>query len=192
MTALGNTTGLILAGGAGRRVGGRDKGLIHWQGQPLIAHVAERLRPQVGRLLISCNRNFEEYAKIAGVTIADIREDFQGPLAGLEAAAPHVHTDFLIVCACDIPRLPENLAQRLVEPLKTQAGDAADISIAFDGHRQQYLCAAIRSHCLATLPAYLAQGQRAVRHWYSTYRCVTVSFSEQPESFRNFNYMEQA
>ena len=81
-----DTTGLILAGGAGRRVGGRDKGLLTWRGAPMAAQVAQRLRPQVARLLISCNRNTDYYATLADATVADSRRDFQGPLAGIEAA----------------------------------------------------------------------------------------------------------
>ena len=88
MHATGDISGLILAGGAGRRVDGRDKGLITWHGRPLIAHVAVLLRPQVGRLVISCNRNNERYAEFADETVGDTRRDFQGPLAGLEAATP--------------------------------------------------------------------------------------------------------
>jgi molybdopterin-guanine dinucleotide biosynthesis protein A len=47
-------TGLILAGGAGRRVGGSDKGLLSYRGRPLIAQVVQRLGPQVGALMIWC------------------------------------------------------------------------------------------------------------------------------------------
>ena len=83
MIATEDITGLILAGGAGRRVEGRDKGLIDWQGKPLVQHVALRLRPQVGQLIISCNRNIETYRELADKTVTDSRRDFQGPLAGL-------------------------------------------------------------------------------------------------------------
>ena len=50
--------GLILAGGRGQRLGGRDKGLVALQGRPLIAHIAERLAPQVGAMLISGGKNW--------------------------------------------------------------------------------------------------------------------------------------
>ena len=84
MVPKSNITGLILAGGAGRRVDGRDKGLIPWRGKPLIAHVCDRLKPQIGELLVSCNRNHLSYKAYSDVVITDSRQDFQGPLAGLD------------------------------------------------------------------------------------------------------------
>ena len=115
--ANGNINGLILAGGAGSRMQGRDKGLINWMGRPLVAHVAERLSPQVNELYISCNRNAGEYAKFAESLIADKRENFQGPLAGIEASAAIIESGYLIVVACDTPKLPADLVDRLVTPL---------------------------------------------------------------------------
>jgi hypothetical protein len=58
----GPVTGLVLAGGEGRRMGGVDKGLLLLGGQPLVARVAARLRPQVDKLLLSANR-----ARVAGL-----------------------------------------------------------------------------------------------------------------------------
>ena len=185
------TTGLILAGGAGRRTGGRDKGLIPWSGKPLVVHVAGRLRAQVDRLLVSCNRNFEQYATIAGVTIADSRRDFQGPLAGLEAAAPHIHTEFVIVSACDTPLLPNDLVQRLLVPLVNKGAGDFDISFVHDGEREQYLCAALRTTCLASLRDYLDEGQRTVRHWYREQKSIAVDFSDETDCFRNYNCLEE-
>ena len=94
MTTMDDITGLILAGGAGRRVAGRDKGLIEWHGKPLVEHVADRLRPQIGQLIISCNRNVTAYRKLADKIVVDSRRDFQGPLAGLEAASSLIETPF--------------------------------------------------------------------------------------------------
>ncbi len=59
-------TGVILAGGEGRRMGGADKGLQLLNGRPLVQLVLERLRPQVDVLLISANRNLERYAGFGG------------------------------------------------------------------------------------------------------------------------------
>jgi molybdopterin-guanine dinucleotide biosynthesis protein A len=179
-----NTTGLILAGGAGRRVGGQDKGLLSWEGKPLAAQVAARLRPQVGRLLISCNRNNDYYATLGDATVADTRRDFQGPLAGMEAAAAAVTEDFIIVAPCDTPLLPSDLAARLLDALNHSNGD---ISYAHDGERGHYLCAAVRRSILPSLTRFLDEGQRAVRHWYAQHRCSAVDFSDRAECFVNYN-----
>ncbi len=182
--SLYTTTGLILAGGAGRRVGGQDKGLLIRQGKPLAAQVAERLRPQVGQLIISCNRNTGYYATLADTTIADTRRDFQGPLAGIEAAAQLIDSVFLIVCPCDTPELPHDLTARLVNTLAL-SGKA--ISYAHDGERGHYLCAALRSAILPSLSEYLDRGERAVRHWYADQGAVPVDFSDQLLCFKNYN-----
>jgi len=181
---LDNTTGLILAGGAGRRVGGQDKGLLDWQGKPLAAQVAARFRPQVGRLLISCNRNSEYYATLADATVSDSRRDFQGPLAGLEAAAGLVDSEFLIICPCDTPELPLDVATRLLDALMLSG---KDISYAHDGERGQYLCAALRCAILPAVSHYLDKGGRAVRHWYAEHGATPVDFSDQPHGFNNYN-----
>ena len=54
-------TGLVLAGGLGRRMGGVDKGLQQHRGVPLARHALARLAPQVGRIAINANRHLEAY-----------------------------------------------------------------------------------------------------------------------------------
>ena len=189
MSSQLQVTGLILAGGAGRRVGSRDKGLIRWRGKPLVAHVVERLQPQVDQLLISCNRNVQQYRELAP-TVVDNREEFQGPLAGLEAAASHIATDVLVVVACDIPLLPYDLVARLTASLQTCSNGTVEICYAHDGQRGQYLCAAIRIECMSSLNMFLDQGHRAVRQWYQSRHSIAVDFSDQAESFRNYNYLD--
>ena len=178
-------TGLILAGGAGSRVGRRDKGLLLWQGRPLAAWVTQRLDPQVGSLIISCNRNSTAYRRLAARTVTDSRTGYQGPLAGIEAAAPLVQTPFLVLTACDTPDIPANLVQRLLLPLL--AADEIEISYVNDGERDQYLCAALRRECLPSLTPYLDGGGRAVRHWYHSRKFARVDFGDCAMNFRNFN-----
>ena len=180
-----SVTGLILAGGAGRRVGDRDKGLICWRGKPLVAHVADTLRPQVSRLVVSCNRNTSRYREFAPTVLPDHRNGYQGPLAGLEAAATCIMTDYVAVAPCDMPVLPADLVKKLLAALA--ASDSMHISYAHDGHRDQYLCAVIRRHCLATLCGFLDEGHRAVQAWYRRHSSVVVDFSDCAASFRNYN-----
>lgn len=187
MTSANNITALILAGGAGRRVGHRDKGLIHWQGRPLVAHVSDILKPQVGEVLISCNRNVPSYEKLGSRTVVDSRRNFQGPLAGLEAASAIVTTELIVVVSCDMPHLPNDLVTRLIAPLLNVADDAPDISYAHDGVRAQYLCAGLRRDSLFSLPLFLDEGGRAVQDWYRCRKAVAVDFSSEPACFRNYN-----
>ena len=55
-------TGVVLAGGQGRRMGGVDKGLQSLRGRPMVTWVLERFAPQVDEVLINANQNLEEYA----------------------------------------------------------------------------------------------------------------------------------
>ncbi|HRG17120.1 MAG TPA: NTP transferase domain-containing protein, partial [Pseudomonadota bacterium] len=62
MTGRTQVTGGILAGGRGLRMGGVDKGLVEHSGRALVAHMIERLQPQVGSIVISANRNVDRYS----------------------------------------------------------------------------------------------------------------------------------
>ncbi|EWH00253.1 hypothetical protein Q427_20505 [Halomonas sp. BC04] len=73
-----DVTGLILAGGQGRRMGGRDKGLEPFAGRPLVTHVRERLEGRVANVWINANRHHEIYRSLADRVVADIEGDYQG------------------------------------------------------------------------------------------------------------------
>lgn len=186
MSFIEQTTGLILAGGAGRRVGGQDKGTLEWRGKTLAEHVAQRLRPQVARLLISCNRNTDYYATLADTVPADRRREFQGPLAGIEMAVGHLAGEILIVAPCDTPLLPPDLALRLITALGSANG-GPDVSYVYDGENNHYLCAALRARILPSVTPFLDAGHRAVRHWYAQQHCVVVDFADQAKAFANYN-----
>lgn len=180
-------SGLILAGGAGRRLQGRDKGLQAWRGEPLVAHIKRRIEPQVAQLLISCNRNREQYARYAALARSDLRPDYQGPLAGIEAASADLAHSLLLVVPCDSPALPLDLGQRLLAAL--QQDPTLDLAFARCPQRDHYLHVLLRRHCLDSLPAYLDAGGRAVRHWYATLNTTAVDFPL-AEAFHNHNHLE--
>ena len=83
--AARDITGLVLAGGQGRRMGMIDKGLVELDGKPLVAHVLARLAPQVGALIVNANRNVERYAALGHPVVGDAIGGYAGPLAGLHA-----------------------------------------------------------------------------------------------------------
>ncbi|MBF8756761.1 molybdenum cofactor guanylyltransferase MobA [Pseudomonas guariconensis] len=105
---------LILAGGRGQRMGGRDKGLVPWHGEPLVAHVQRVVRPLSDDVVISCNRNHEAYRAYADQLVSDAEADFPGPLAGVIAGLAAARHDWMVVLACDAPRLDQALVLDLL------------------------------------------------------------------------------
>ncbi|MHC8345202.1 molybdenum cofactor guanylyltransferase MobA [Pseudomonas sp. RT6P73] len=96
---------LLLAGGRGQRMGGQDKGLLEWHGEPLIAHLHRKTRALSDDLIISCNRNLEKYAPYADQLVHDDEGDFPGPMAGIRAGLKAARHPFLLVLPCDVPRI---------------------------------------------------------------------------------------
>lgn len=183
LAALDKVTGLILAGGEGRRMGGADKGLIAYRGKPLVAHVIERLAPQVDALQISANRNLEDYLDFGYPVVTDASSERLGPLAGIAAGLQACETPWLLVCPCDSPALPADLASRLLQGA-IEAKASLAVAITEKGMQPTFqLC---RRDCLPALTDYLAMGERKVRGWCLAQKAVEVFFQD-TAAFRNLN-----
>jgi molybdopterin-guanine dinucleotide biosynthesis protein A len=182
--AAAQITGLILAGGRGRRMGGADKGLTPLNGRPLISHAIERLSGQAGSLIVSANRHIEDYRAFGWPVVEDRSPDFAGPLAGIAAGMARSATPYLLAAPCDAPLLPMDLAARLGRALVAQQ---ADIAAAHDGERLQPLCALLACGLLPSLLSYLAGGGHKVMEFYQRQRCAQVDFSDQAGAFVNLN-----
>ncbi|WP_202368625.1 molybdenum cofactor guanylyltransferase MobA [Pseudomonas sp. MWU318] len=129
---------LLLAGGRGQRMGGQDKGLVEWQGEPLIAHLQRKVRPLTDDLIISCNRNHERYAAYADQLVSDEQGDFPGPLAGILAGLKAARQPNLLVLPCDAPRIDAALLQDMRET----AGQFPEkpLMLRHDDHWEPLLC----------------------------------------------------
>ena len=180
-------TGLILAGGQGHRFGNRDKGLIEWQGKALVEHALDFLRPQTDNIIISCNRNFSVYQQYGYPCVEDIMSDYQGPLAGVQTGLKNCPTELCLVIPCDSPKLPADLLSRLLKALRN---NNADLAYAFDGERQHFLTALIKTTVEPSLNSYLKQEDRRVRGWFKHISVTEVDFSDQNKAFLNLNSPE--
>lgn len=118
-------TGLVLAGGLGRRMGGIDKGLQEFRGEPMVAQVIRRFAPQVDALIVNANQNIERYAAFGHPVVPDVITGYAGPLAGLHAGLNACRTPLLVTSPCDSPFLPLDLVARLHEALEREGADLA-------------------------------------------------------------------
>ena len=179
-----DVTAVILAGGQGRRLGGLDKGLVEYNGRPLIDHILEVITLQCNEVIINANRNRDIYAAYDHRIVSDEMTGFQGPLAGFAAAMTASDTDYIITLPCDGPFVPANLVERLAEALEKED---ADIAVAHDGKRMQPVYALISRSLLPDLHAFLDKGERKIDIWYARHATALADFSDVPETFFNIN-----
>ena len=182
MPAVAEITAVILAGGRGTRMGGADKGLIEYRQRPLIEWMLQAIRPQVGEVLISANRNVEAYAKLGCRILPDTLPDFPGPLAGVLAAMDAVSTPWLLVVPCDTPHLPTDLTQRLYDAAQAEG---AALAVAADAERDHYTTMLVQTRLADSLRDYLNAGQRAVHSWQQAFNPARAMFT--CEDLHNFN-----
>lgn len=183
-------TGLILAGGAGRRVGGADKGLLSYRGLPLIDHAMHRLGPQVARLMISANRSHTDYARRGVAVLGDRFPGYLGPMAGIATGLSSCETDWMQVVPCDGPEFPTDLVARLTMARCGSSLVVVPESQASDGQVTRHYTFMLVHQSLALSAAdYLLAGRRRLRHWAEAQRPTYCLFQHQVDSiaFSNLN-----
>ncbi|WP_170526101.1 molybdenum cofactor guanylyltransferase MobA [Ruegeria arenilitoris] len=115
--------GVILAGGLATRMGGGDKGLLHLGGQTLLAHVIDRLAPQVAGLALNANGDPTRFADLGLPILPDSIAGYAGPLAGVLAGldwAAGQGADCIVTAAADTPFFPRDLVDRLTRAAQGQ------------------------------------------------------------------------
>jgi len=181
---LVDITGIVLAGGQGRRMGGVDKGLVPLDGRPLIAHVLERLAPQVGDVLINANQNIERYRAFGHRVVVDAVGGFAGPLAGLHAGLTAAATSYVVTAPCDSRVLPADLVARLSAAL---VREGANLALAKTFGHSHPVFELVQRDVLPHLAGFLENGGRKIDAWYATLAVTEVPFDDEAAAFRNIN-----
>lgn len=181
------TTGVVLSGGEGRRMGGLDKGLMRFRGKPLIAYALNALESVAATILISANRNQDSYARSGYRVLSDQCASFEGPLAGLLSAMRHADTPYVMVVPCDSPLIQAIPLERLYDTLLREN---AEICVAHDGRRLQPLFMIVDQRLCGSLESYLASGERKVDRWLNQHKLALADYSDQPGLFVNVNTPE--
>jgi molybdopterin-guanine dinucleotide biosynthesis protein A len=185
-------TGIILAGGQGRRMGTLDKGLQLLHGKPMVEHVIERLQPQVDALIINANQNADAYGELAehhgARVVPDRLGGFAGPLAGLQAGLFAATTPLVVTVPCDSPFLPRDLVARLRDALQAHG---AELAVAKTFDQPHPVFALVRIGVRENLNAILTDGGRKIDAWYAALPVVEVQFDDEAEAFENINTQDE-
>lgn len=181
-------TGVILAGGQGRRMGSVDKGLKMLRGKPMVQWVLERFAPQVDDVLINANQNLDQYQLLGHQVVPDEISGYAGPLAGLHRGLSVATHDLIATVPCDSPFLPLDLIARLSAALNEQQ---ADFAVARTGDQPHPVFCLTHKSVLPGLTAFLQSGGRKIDAWYAALKVAEVRFDDEAEAFSNINTVEE-
>jgi len=192
MITANQITGLILAGGRAQRMGGIDKGLIPFQGKPLIEAAISRLKPQVSTILINANRSITKYSHYGYPVLMDETPDFSGPLAGFSVGLKHCNTPYLLTSPCDSPLLPTDLAEKMASELEDGNLELVFASSKEDDGKiwSQPVFCLMRRDLQDSLNIFLSKGDLKIDRWFKELRSGTVVF-ESALAFANVNTPEE-
>ena len=179
--------GLVLAGGAGRRMGGADKALLLLKGRPLLSHVAARFEPQVEALALSANGDPARFSGFGWPVVSDATPDRLGPMAGLLAGLDWMAGQggsHLVTVSVDTPFVPCDLVARLVLAAESTDGPA----IAESGGRIHPTCGLWPLALRDRLRAAIFAGERRIGHWATAQGAARAVFAgDDPDPFFNVN-----
>jgi len=183
---MDRVSGIVLAGGQGRRMGGVDKGLQPLRGKPMVAWALERLAPQVDEIIVNANQNLEAYSAFGHRVVPDAIAGFAGPLAGLHAGLTAVSHPLAVTVPCDSPFLPLDLVARLRKALQEN-----DLAVAKTGDQPHPVFSLVRRSVLEHLAQFLTSGGRKIDAWYATLKVIEVAFDDEADAFRNINTRQE-
>jgi molybdenum cofactor guanylyltransferase len=181
--SLGAVTGVLLAGGRSRRMfpaapAGGDKALRDLGGRPMLAHVIDRLRPQVGCLIINANGDPTRFAAFGLPVVADTIDGFVGPLAGVLAGMRWSKThnpaaEHIVTASTDAPFLPRDLVAHLGAAI---AGRPQSIALAASNGETHPVIGLWPVVLADDLHAALSAGTRKVLAWTDRHGTLAVDF----------------
>lgn len=181
-------TAVILSGGRGQRMEGKDKGWVDLDSVPFIEHTLKRLQRQTGNIIISANRSLERYQGLGVKVVADLHDNFPGPLAGIYAALTQIETDWLLTVPCDTPLFPGDLLQRFIKELSDNPNR---IAVASDGNYLQPVFCLIHRSLSFSLKNFLDSGSHKTGLWIRQQHPLEVVFDEDELQFININTLDE-
>tara|TARA_B110000037_G_scaffold29050_1_gene34623 strand:+ start:188 stop:1321 length:1134 start_codon:yes stop_codon:yes gene_type:complete len=183
---------VILAGGKGRRMGGKEKALVPLLDRPLLSYVLESISGQVAPIALNINTSLDKFNKFGYQIIEDPIKGHLGPLAGILASLNWAHTlnhKWVLTLPCDTPFLPKNLVEEMI---KVKSNDLSlDLVIARSKGYNHPVIALWKSELKSKLRIALEEGVRKIDLFTANLKIGYVDFDSrkniQFDPFTNLN-----
>ncbi|MEH2027185.1 molybdenum cofactor guanylyltransferase [Nostoc sp.] len=193
MTNRSELTAIVLAGGKSSRMG-QDKALIPIEGVPLLQRVCGIAKGCVDVVYIVTPwpERYQDFLLPGCELIREVPLSGEslahGPLVGFAQALAEVKTDWVLLLACDLPRLRVEVLQDWASRLDSVA-DNAIAALAEHPKGWEPLCGFYRCRCLPQLLEFINQGGRSFQQWLRQYPVEVLPLAE-PEMLFNCNTPE--
>tara|TARA_B110000879_G_scaffold23234_1_gene30399 strand:+ start:267 stop:1400 length:1134 start_codon:yes stop_codon:yes gene_type:complete len=170
---------VILAGGKGRRMGGKDKALIPLLDRPLLSYVLESISGHVAPIALNINTNLDKFSEFGYEIIEDPIKGHLGPLAGILASlnwARQLNQKWVMTLPCDTPFLPKNIVKEMIK-LKNKELDV-DLVVAQSKGYNHPVIALWKSDLNLKLEKALNEGIRKIDIFTSSLKVAYVNFDK--------------
>lgn len=160
---------------------GQDKPLIVVESRRVIDYILEQLKPQVGRILLSCSRNVALYEALGHEVVVD-SEPSRGPLVGIVEAMQFITTEWMLTIPGDVPFLPSTLVNRLSKDAEKQG-----VAVPIVAAQRENLFLLLNPARRRELANFYADGGLAAKYWLEKNSVQPTDLSDLASSFLNVN-----
>ena len=171
--------GYILAGGKSSRMG-TDKGLLVFNGKPIIQQVIEQLRPALNNMVIVSNN--PEYEKLGLEVIGDLIKDI-GPAGGIHAALSHTHSGKIFIVSCDMPFVTTEAVKYMV-----QSASYSQITLPLYQKKMEPLFGVYSKECLPHWQQLIELGIIKLQQMITRFNFLTINIDNN-ELFNDLLFM---
>lgn len=171
-------TGVIMAGGKSNRMGS-DKGLMLYNGKPMVQYSIDLLRPFCVEMLISTQNS--EYRQFGLPLIPDEIPNC-GPMGGIYSALKASKTDFIIVLACDMPFMSKKTIQSLLKNV-----DKFECVIPLINGKLEPLCAVYSKTIIEKIEISIKSGNLAMNRLIMESKNMLICLKNNINDFQNIN-----
>jgi molybdopterin-guanine dinucleotide biosynthesis protein A len=179
--------GMVLAGGASSRFGS-EKAMATLLGRPLLSWSIANLAAVASRIAVNApaGSGAAVYAQELHLPVLEDQQPSIGPLCGVLSGliwAQSMGADWLVCLPCDVPIVPRDALQRMMDACANTSGAYAQTSRGIEG-----LCSIWPIQSKKTLASLLARGSHpAVQTVLATLKAVRVAFDADDALFQNIN-----
>ena len=183
---------LVLAGGLSRRFGGGIKTLAKINNQSIFEKIIFTLKKQNTKIIINSNFDNQVFLNTEFTIIKDVKENFQGPLAGIYSAMKWINKkklniEWVLSVPSDTPFLPKDI----LEVFKSKIKNNINLLIARYKNKAHPVIGLWHISLLNSLETELNSNNRKIMNWVQKNNYDFVDFENQLyDPFFNINTKE--